>query len=181
MDLCNLPFSDSKVFGGGGGGGGKEVGLEQPVQIQFRSLDPIEDQLEAGIEAASECWSGGAANCNSSRTTKAIMNTSRGRGRGRGSPARADGVRPQCSILQTQCAAFTSNSRTIRNNGSGWWPETIYKLLMQHRSRSMGPRLGNKQLQLEFTWKPSRVLIRVTPLPADKARWSSLLKEVKYF
>ena len=55
--------------------------------------------------------------------------------------------RPQCSALQTQCAAFTSNSRTIRNNGSGWWPKTICKLLTQHRSRSMGPKLGNKRLQ----------------------------------
>ena len=36
---------------------GEEVGLEQPVQTQFRPVDPIEDQLEAGIEAASECWS----------------------------------------------------------------------------------------------------------------------------
>ena len=83
MDLCNLPSSDSKGFGSNAFSTlvkdlagkerdrqsleldlkplssrkkrGEEVGLEQPVQTQFRPLDPIEDQLEAGIEATSEC------------------------------------------------------------------------------------------------------------------------------
>ena len=84
MDLCNLPSSDSKVFGSNAFSTlvkdlagkerdrqsleldlkpfssrkkrGEEVGLEQPVQTQFRPLDPIEDQfVEAGTEAASEC------------------------------------------------------------------------------------------------------------------------------